>query len=115
MLGVWNAGAESVWFPKTKQVSAPTSEIHSPNHPSGLDCFTQAKTAGIDSCWFETRKHHVARSCQTTLQSKGKKNIIKVKVFIIQDLEDYPSCLVHFFVKLKKKSEQMYFEFKVKM
>ena len=100
MPGVWNAGAESVWFPKTKQVSAPTSEIHSTNHPSGFDCFTQAKTAGIDSCWFETRKHHVARSCQTTLQSEGKKNIIKVKVFITQNLEDYPSCLSSpFFVK----------------
>ena len=81
MPGVWNAGAESVWFPKTKQVSAPTSEIHSTNHTSGFDCFTQAKTTGFDPCWFETRKHHVARSCQTTLQSEGKKNIIKFMWF----------------------------------
>ena len=111
MPGVWNAGAESVWFPKTKQVSAPTSEIHSPNHPSGLDCFTQAKTAGIDSCWFETRKHHVARSCQTTLQSEGKKNIIKCD----SRLGRLPFVFSPFFVELEKKSGQINFDFKLKM
>ena len=112
MPGVWNAGAESVWFPKTKQVSAPTSEIHSPNHPSGLDCFTQAKTTGIDSCWFETRKHHVARSCQTTLQSEGKKNIIKVMWFKTWKII---LRVWSIFCQIRKKNEQMYFDLKVKM
>ena len=102
MPGVWNAGAEFVWFSKTKQVSAPTSEIHSTNHTSGFDCFTQAKTTGIDPCWFETRKHHVARSCQTTLQSEGKKNMIKVKVHIdYSRLGRLSFVFSPFFVKLE--------------
>ena len=68
---IWDAWTESLWLFEAEQIPTSSSEIHSSDSLSSLDCASETKTTGTDSCGSEARKHYVGRSPETTLSSQS--------------------------------------------